>query len=255
MRQQVSVKNAGDDANEVNSDDLDPIERLFNFFFGPREAEPAGLKRFGRGKFPEQYPCVKDVWASLLSSDSKNRFTKFRPMLASTNMEFREMRVVYDAAKDGWSASQFHTSVDRKGAALMVCETSEGQLIGGYNPKGWVGLGEYRSSLAAFLFSFEDGDQQDRPTKLSKVGGKGLSVVDEPENGPMFGMDSIVVDLPTRSLYSKLGNYYEKLPSGRNSIIRNGRASSKIRNCRVFCGVYEPGEEIPFSDAEPFALY
>ena len=40
----------------------------------------------------------------------------------------------------------------------------------GYNPKGWVGLGEYRGSLAAFLYTWPDGDTRQRAIKLRKVG-------------------------------------------------------------------------------------
>jgi len=235
-------------------EDLDPIEKLFNFFWGEKEDEPAGLKRFGREKFPEQYPCTKTKWADILPRDKGNGFERFRPMLACTNMERREMRLAYDAQRDGWSASTFHFKVDRRGAALVVLELKDGQILGGYNPKGWVGYGEYRSSIAAFLFSFEPG--RDRPTKLQKVGGKGLSVVDNPEDGPKFGMDSLIVKLESRTVNSKLGNYYERMPeSDRNSLIATGRMSAPLKNVKIFTGYYEEGEEIPFSDAEPFALY
>lgn len=31
-----------------------------------------------------------------------------RPLLAQTNIEAKQLRLVYDAAKDGWSAAAFH---------------------------------------------------------------------------------------------------------------------------------------------------
>ena len=57
----------------------------------------------------------------------------------------------------------------------------------GYNPKGWVSYGEFRGSLAAFLFCFPDGKTDALPLKLSKVGGAGLAQVDD-GSGPKFGM-------------------------------------------------------------------
>lgn len=38
-----------------------------------------------------------------------------------------------------------------------------------YNPKGWVGYGEYRPGLSAFLFTWRDGDTNKRAMKLRKV--------------------------------------------------------------------------------------
>ena len=233
--------------------DEDPVEKLFSFFWGEKEDSPAGLARFGRDKYPEQYPCTKTEWASLLPSDRANRFEQYRPMLARTMMEKREMKLRYDANSHGWSAASFHSKVDKLGASLMILETVDGQICGGYNPKGWVSYGEYRSSIAAFLFSFDVSNST--PLKLEKVGGKGLAVIDEPESGPKFGADSLLVNLSTKMASSKLGSYYERRPDETNSLFKSRKAQMKLKSCLIFTGVYEDGEEIPFSDAEPFALY
>jgi hypothetical protein len=149
----------------------DPVEKLFSFFFGKPEEEPFGLKRFGQGRFPEQYPATVDEWAEPLEGDDAE-MKKLRPLLKNTNMEFRNMQVTYAGNKNGWDALTFHQAVDRKGGALVVCTTSDGQVCGGYNPKGWVGYGEARGSIAAFLWTKnKDGSY----TKLRKVGGPGLA--------------------------------------------------------------------------------
>jgi len=202
---------------EEEEEDLDPIEKIFTFFFGKPEEEPFGLKRFGAARFPEQYPATIDEWAEPLEGDNSD-VAKLRPLLKNTNMEFRGLTLSYDANKDGWNAQKFHQAVDRKGGALVVCTTHTGQLCGyvirevigqdpkwvvsvsetlhntttsipdvvvlsppfflpslkssGYNPKGWVGYGEARGSIAAFLFTRNrDGSY----TKLRKVGGAGLA--------------------------------------------------------------------------------
>ena len=56
------------------------------------------------------------------------------------------------------------------------------------NPKGWVGYGEARGSIAAFLFVYKRGLGA-LPTKLRKVGGPSLAQQDLPEIGPSFGAD------------------------------------------------------------------
>lgn len=153
-------------------EDLDPVEKLFSFFFGKPEEEPFGLKRFGKERFPEQYPAtIDDFDVEPLPSDNRD-MAALRPLLKNTNLEARALQLTYDANRDGWNAAKFHQAVDRKGGGLVVCTTRLGMVAGGYNPKGWVGYGEARGSIAAFLFKKNlDGSY----VKLRKVGGPGLA--------------------------------------------------------------------------------
>jgi hypothetical protein len=52
-------------------------------------------------------------------------------------------------------------------------------IISGYNPKGWVGYGEARGSIAAFLFVFRKG-LTEVPFKLRKTGGPSFAQNDLP---------------------------------------------------------------------------
>jgi hypothetical protein len=123
------------------------------------------------------------------------------------------------------------------------------------NPKGWVGYGEARGSIAAFLFVYKRG-LTELPTKLRKVGGPSLAQQDLPEIGPSFGADSLVVPFDgTKVARSKLGSYYERFPDGTNTLFGKRGASVELKDLKVYHGVYEKGEYIPFTDAEPFALY
>jgi len=47
----------------------DPVEKIFSFFFGEREAAPMGMKRMTKDQFPERYPATKTEWADPVSSD------------------------------------------------------------------------------------------------------------------------------------------------------------------------------------------
>ena len=125
------------------------------------------------------------------------------------------------------------------------------------NPKGWVGYGEARGSIAAFLFVYKRG-LGELPTKLRKVGGPSLAQQDLPEIGPSFGADSLVVPFDARSpkiARSKLGSYYERFPDGTNTLFGKRGGSVELSELKVYHGVYGPDEYIPFTDAEPFALY
>jgi TLD len=47
------------------------------------------------------------------------------------------VKCVYNASKDGWSAINFHDVVDGKGSGIVVATTVYGRTFGGYNANGW----------------------------------------------------------------------------------------------------------------------
>jgi len=252
----ASTDSSQEEGEQPYSED-DPVEKLFSFFFGKKEEAPMGMARFGMERFPEQYPATKDEWADPLSTDDEE-MKMLRPFLKNTNMETRGLQLTYDANRDGWDPISFHNAVDKKGGAIVLCKTRMGVIAGGYNPKGWVGYGEARGSIAAFLFVVGGPYAKNGAPgyKLQKVGGPGLAQMDMPETGPSFGADSLVIPLSgenPRAARSKLGSYYERFPDEGNSLFGKD-ASVQLKDLRVYHGVYEEGEYIPFTDAEPFAL-
>lgn len=242
---------------DVNDFSDDPVDKIFSVFFGKKEEEPMGMKRFGRERFPEQYPAVVDEWAEPVASDDAE-MAILRPMLKNTNLETRGLKLTYSANRDGWNAAAFHKKVDKLGGGIVVCTTTDGLVCGGYNPKGWVGYGEARGSIAAFLYVFKTGTT-DLPFKLRKIGGPSFAQNDLPELGPCFGTDSLVIPMEKSNpklARSKLGSYFERFPGGGSSLFGKKRGGSvQLKDLKVYHGVYEKGEYIPFTDAEPFALY
>lgn len=241
-------------------DDDDPVEKIFGFFFGKKEESPMGMPRFNSERFPEQYPATLDEWAEPLDGDNAE-MAMLRPLLKNTNLETRNIRLTYDANRDGWDPTIFHSKVDKQGGAIVLCTTRSGIKCGGYNPKGWVGYGEARGSIAAFLYilggKYADASTGAPGIKLRKVGGPGLAQMDDPEYGPQFSPDALVVRMEQgspRLARSKLGSYYERLPDGTNSLFGKD-AGVQLKELKVYHGVYAEGEYIPFTDAEPFALY
>lgn len=96
------------------------------------------------------------------------------------------------------------------------------------------------------------------PTKLRKVGGPSLAQQDLPESGPSFGADSLVIPLDSQNpkvARSKLGSYYERFPDGTSTLFGKRGGTVTLKDLKVYHGVYGPDEYIPFTDAEPFALY
>eukprot|EP00752_Nemacystus_decipiens_P009521 g8510.t1 len=256
----AAKRGAGEDEVEEEQQQ-DVIEKLFSMVFGNKNDAPGGdLERITVKKFPDQYPAEKVLQAEPVQGDSKD-VAVIRPLLKQTELEFRKLKLVYDARRNGWKPAAFHKGVDFKGPGLVVAKTKGGAVVGGYNPKGWVGYGEYRPGLSAFLFTWRDGDTSKRAMKLRKIGGAGLAVWDKPECGPLFGSDGFGVGLQKGSERlgrSKLGSYYERLPAayGGSSLFAPGDngGTAEIVDLKAYVGVYAKDERIPFDDAIPFSL-
>lgn len=244
-------------------DEPDIGEKLFGFFFGaPEEGEVAGLARTGGA--PDTYPATKTEFAEPVAGDSAE-VALVRPMLKNTNLEFLPLRLAYDSSKHGWKAAQWHAKVDKTGPCLVLATTMGGAVCGGYAPKGFAGYGENRGSIAAFLFTWPDGDTSKPVVKLQKIGGAGLATIDEPETGPRFGSDGFVVRLDPgneRIAQTKLGPYYEAMPDGGGRSIfapdegtkMQGATAAELKSLKTYVGVWPEGERIPYDGAIPFAL-
>ncbi|KAL4458167.1 hypothetical protein ABPG75_013032 [Micractinium tetrahymenae] len=208
--------------------DLDLVERFVGRLFGRQALEdptPGGLKRLSDDAAKELYPAVTDVWAEPVEGDAED-VAALRPLLAQTQLESVPLRLAYDADRDGWSAAAFHSAVDTFGAALVVAQTEGGALVGGYNARGWSGIGEDRDSPASFLFTWRDGDFSKRPVKLPKVGGPSQAVIRDGEGlGIFFGPDGLHIPLARgseRTAKCKLGPYYARMPDGGKSLFGPG---------------------------------
>ena len=105
---------------------------------------------------------------------STGEVVRLRPLLRQTQLEFLPLAIAFDADRDGWSNDAFHSRMNGMGAAVLVAETAGGALCGAYNPKGWLGMGDWRDAISAFLFTWPTNDQEQPAQKLPKIGGSGM---------------------------------------------------------------------------------
>ena len=226
-----------------NNEEGDIIERWVGKIFGKKALEdpnPAGLKRLD---CPELYLATTDEFAEPIPEDSGN-LIYYRQLLAKTQLENTPLVAVFDTDKDGWTMERFGQKLYTMGPTLLVLNLKNSPcVVGGYNPRGWIGLNEDRDSMAAFLFVWPDGDLEKRPVKLKKCGGPALSVMDYPGEGIRFAPDGLKFMVPGKERIAtcRLGPYYEKMPDGSKSMFPGGEKSMEIS--RVLAFVSKQGPE------------
>lgn len=240
------------------------------------DPEPFGLKRMTKEEWPDQWPAnTTDFDVEPLETDDTVELREVvRPVLKQTQMEFLELGLAYDANVHGWSASSFHTQMDGQGAGLLVGVTDSGQTFGGYNPRvsshnnqhihppsvhpdvsdplaapspsfclllspsdqGWLGYGEWRDAISAFLFVYQG---KGNPVKSAKVGGSGMAIIDESGQGPQWGPDGLKISLSSRQAKSRLGTYYERTTLGKSLFGGDPSTPVGLRELRCYVAVEE----------------
>ena len=108
-----------------------------------------------------------------------------------------QLRCVYKASKDGWSAIAFHNAVDEKGSGIVVARTITGTTFGGYNPNGWRSTDDYYSSSAAFLWCYGNSK---KIVKLPTLPGGNCAVFDYATSGPCFGAADLIIGPPQAAI-------------------------------------------------------
>lgn len=153
------------------------------------------------------YDADRDGWTAEAFHDKVNTFGA-AVVIAET---------VGGAVLGGYNPSgALHAPFHRTTAAMCAlwltrrCDLTVGRLCGGLTRRaadaavdghcvarcaGWISLGEDRNSLAAFLFTWPDGNTSKRPLKVPKVGGAGMAVMDKADQGPLFAPDGLRIPL------------------------------------------------------------
>jgi len=61
-------------------------------------------------------------------------------------------KTLYVASEDGDSSNKFHQACDDKGPTLVIIETMDGDVFGGYADVSWTSRGYWEKSFNAFIF-------------------------------------------------------------------------------------------------------
>eukprot|EP00984_Skeletonema_dohrnii_P007468 scaffold2705_cov140-Skeletonema_dohrnii-CCMP3373.AAC.6 len=123
-----------------------------------------------------------------------------------------ELELLYRSSRDGQSNSAFHSKCDNKGPTLVIIETAEGGVIGGYTNTAWRSSNNPASANKAFLFALS-GFGLLSPCKMKlKNASSHNAIYNYSSYGPVFGCGhDLRVDGST--VHLRIGNSYNPSPS------------------------------------------
>ena len=137
-------------------------------------------------------------------------------------------KTLFVASKDGDASSTFHKAVDDKGPTVVIIETTNGNVFGGYTDVSWKHKG-YVKSTKSFLFRL-------RPAKSTYTINKGeesYAIYAHSSYGPWFGRgyDLIVYSgaMGNTNSYTNAGKTYT-FPSYPNHQLNDGTKNFKVKD-------------------------
>jgi hypothetical protein len=113
---------------------------------------------------------------------------------------------IYVASIDGDRAADFHDKCDGKGPTVVIVETTDGHIFGGYTDISWDDERGTITSSTSFLFQLRPNFSQHG----IKEGQEGNAVVHNSNLGPTFGLYDLVIKdqaLSARDSYLKETSY------------------------------------------------
>lgn len=131
-----------------------------------------------------------------------------------------ELHLLYDSSTDGFWPEVFHERCNNKGPTLILIETVEGGVVGGYSNSAWdKEAGDHSSANKAFIFGF-CGFGLPYPTKRKlKDVDDDTAIRCNSEGGPAFGSGDMSLRLRVSGSEIVLcnGQSYEPFPIGQLS--------------------------------------
>lgn len=77
-------------------------------------------------------------------------------------------QLIYKATIHGFGAAAFHQKCDGKGENVIIVQSKNGNIFGGYSAQSWTSTGQYTFDHRCFLFSLVN--KLGKPTKIDNYG-------------------------------------------------------------------------------------
>ena len=133
-------------------------------------------------------------------------------------------KLIYSAKIDGDDSLSFHYLCDNIGPNLVIVESVDGKIFGGYTRENWSGNNQYKADEKAFIFHMDIR----RKGELSK---KENSIYCSPNLGPTFGGDDLRICsecLKINGSYFRPSIYKFKIKQNNNNLFNNNLFQSNI---------------------------
>jgi len=128
--------------------------------------------------------------------------------LNQTKLSNKTWNLLYQASRDGFSSSMFHSKCDGVLGTLTVVKSTNNNIFGGYTEADWSGYYQFKNDTNAFLFSLVN--SYNTSVKMNVIQPQNAIYT---YNGPTFGRGwDLYVALDNSYGYSNLGSSYE-IPS------------------------------------------
>ena len=127
-------------------------------------------------------------------------------MLNLLGLNKTSYQLLYQASRDGFDNSIFHSKCDAVLGTLIVIKTKNSNIFGGYTAADWSGYG-YKSDSTAFLFSLVNSYNVSVKMNVSEVNN---AIFSSPSKSFVFGRDDLSCSNNQCSTIS-FGNSYKRL--------------------------------------------
>lgn len=154
---------------------------------------------------------------SLLECMSNNHFESFldskiineslvakslEELLRKKDINGRKWSLLYQASRDGFKGSDFHSHCDDKPNTLTIVKSKNDNIFGGYTSTPWESTqsNSWKSDMSAFIFSVVN--KENRPLLFEQQSVTNYSTCSHKSAGPIFGIgnDLIILDNSTVNL-------------------------------------------------------
>lgn len=96
-------------------------------------------------------------------------------------------KLVYQATRDGFSAADFHSKCDKHQNTLVIVESTNGNVFGGYTEQNWSGEGIKKIDPNSFTFSIFSQELRRRIPVFMENNNTDYAIYCSPQYGPVFG--------------------------------------------------------------------
>ena len=121
--------------------------------------------------------------------------------------DFQKWNLIYRASQDGFEAVSFHAKCDSKPNTLVIIQSTNGNIFGGYTEQTWNHTGAHKVDPNSYIFSLIN--KLNKPIKIKWTQNHGICCNNA--NGPTFGAYDLNIadnaNINTTS-YSNLSHSY-----------------------------------------------